>query len=381
MANANAIVEKLAGVGLRHGEKAGVAIAMMVFLLCVGIAVSQPTITTSPEKVKAAAQASSSNLSRPEDRETIIKRLEEKEKIKPTDFTGKVEAQIKVKIDPVAFTPKRGLVTPEPGAGLIRDKPKLVAPTDLYAYPGRGGLLVYAVDEEGNKIKLKEGEEVEKRPQKYGNTKSRRTSGMGGGMGGMMGGNQRKKKKGPSKEEIARREKEERELERRRKIGAVVGEIDTTKKKDESADKEDEGPFKETTRGYRWVAITGILDHGQMLAYYKEALKNPAIAHPQYRRLDLERRTLQDDGTWSAWEKVDEGKNYDILDDLPANEEELAPVNVLPEGLVDPLPFLNAGLWEKVHIASLIPSEKLALPEEPKAEAGTGRGGWGTCRA
>jgi hypothetical protein len=146
MANANAIVEKLAGVGLRHGEKAGVAIATMVFLLCVGIAVSQPTIDTNPEKVKAAAQASSSNLSRPEDRETIIKRLEEKEDIKPTDFAGKVEAQIKVKIDAVAYTPKRGLVTPEPGAGLIRDKPKLVAPTDLFAYPGRGGLLVYAVD-------------------------------------------------------------------------------------------------------------------------------------------------------------------------------------------------------------------------------------------
>ena len=25
---------------------------------------------------------------------------------------------------------------------------------------------------------------------------------------------------------------------------------------------------------------------------------------------------------------------------------------------VDPLPFLNAGLWEKVHIASLVPKEK-----------------------
>ncbi len=50
MANANAIVEKLAGVGLRHGEKAGVAIAMTVFLLCVGIAASQPTIDTSPRR-------------------------------------------------------------------------------------------------------------------------------------------------------------------------------------------------------------------------------------------------------------------------------------------------------------------------------------------
>ncbi len=107
-----------------------------------------------------------------------------------------------------------------------------------------------------------------------------------------------------------------------------------------------------------------------MLANYREALKNPAIAHPQYLRLDLERRTLQPDGTWSGWQKIDVDKNLDILDNLPAVEEELAPETVRPRELVDPLPFLNAGLWEKVHIASLVPKEKIKLPEEPKAQAG-----------
>ena len=64
MANANAIVEKLKDVGLRHGEKAGVAIASMVFLVCVGLAANKKTIDTSPEQIKKASQASESNLDR-----------------------------------------------------------------------------------------------------------------------------------------------------------------------------------------------------------------------------------------------------------------------------------------------------------------------------
>ena len=37
MANANAIVDQMVGLGLRHGEKAGMAIASMIFFVCVGI--------------------------------------------------------------------------------------------------------------------------------------------------------------------------------------------------------------------------------------------------------------------------------------------------------------------------------------------------------
>jgi hypothetical protein len=370
MANANAIVDKLATLGLRHGEKAGVAIATMVFLVCVGMAVSKPTIDTTPELVKQAAEVSDNNLSRKEERDTIIKRLEEREKIKPTNFAGAVEEQIKVQLTGEPYKPKRDWVTPEPGAGLIRDTPKLIAPSELYAYPGRGGLLVYALDENGNKIPLKEGEEEEKKAQRYGNTKKSRSSGMGGMMGGMMGG--QRKKRGKSQAEIAREEAADRRRKESRLKGLLAGEAGKEDAKAET-EKEEGGPFKQVTKGYRWVAITGTLDHAQMLANYREALKNPAIAHPQYKRLDLERRTLQDDGTWSAWQKVDENKNLDILDNLPSVEEELAPENVRPDMLVDPLPFLNAGYWEKVHIVSLVPKERRDLPEAPKGQEG-GRG-------
>ncbi len=119
-----------------------------------------------------------------------------------------------------------------------------------------------------------------------------------------------------------------------------------------------------------------------MLANYREALKNPAIAHPQYLRLDLETEDPPGRRHLVGLEEGREEKNLDILDNLPAIEEELAPENVLPEGLVDPLPFLNAGLWEKVHIASLVPKEKIKLPEEPKARPAAwearDRGGMGS---
>ena len=48
MANANAIVEKLKDVGLRHGEKAGVAIASTLFFFCIGLAAKKETINTDP---------------------------------------------------------------------------------------------------------------------------------------------------------------------------------------------------------------------------------------------------------------------------------------------------------------------------------------------
>ena len=49
--------------------------------------------------------------------------------------------------------------------------------------------------------------------------------------------------------------------------------------------------FKEVTKGHRWVAITGVFDHAQLVANYRAALKNPAAAHPNYAQVDLQRQT------------------------------------------------------------------------------------------
>src|SRR5208337_3838139 len=58
-------------------------------------------------------------------------------------------------------------------------------------------------------------------------------------------------------------------------------------------------------------------------------------------------------------------ENLKILDNLPEEDDELTLDNVRPDNLNDPLPFLKAGLWEKVHIASLVPSEKKKIEAPP----------------
>jgi hypothetical protein len=370
----NAIVEKLKELGLRHGEKAGVAIASMVFLLCVGMAAGRKTIDTTPEQIKRSAQASDSNLNRKEERTTIIAKLEDKG-IKETEFANVVEDQVKNALVADHYKSAREWVTPEPGAGLLRDTPKLIALSQVYAYPGRGGFLVFELDENGNRIPDKD-----KKAQPKESTARRRRRARGGMRGGMMGGmgmmrGAARKKTTKSKAEIEREakaavERKARELENKL-AGAVGPEDETAKQGAEGGAKE--FPDKEIVKGFRWVALTGVLDHGQMLANYRQALKNPAIAYPHYRRLDLQRQTLQTDGTWSKWEAVDASKNLDIIENICEEEDELTPDSVRPEELVDHLPFLKAGLWEKVHVASLVPKEKREAPKyQPATDVGMG---------
>ena len=374
MANANAIVEQLKELGLRHGEKAGVAIASMVFLLCVTMAATQKSIETSPDQVKKSADLSQSNLTRTEKRETIIEKLSEKG-IKDSDFAKVVDEQVKLALVSDNYKAAREWVTPEPGAGLIRDTPVLITVTELYAYPGRGGILLFALDENGERIPDPDaGKDVS--PEQRRRRRRRAPPGGMAGRGGMGGG--APKKRGKSQAEIQRLEKEEQARKERQLRGKLVG-VDTSedsKAKDEK-DAAPEVPEKEVTKGYRWVVITGVLDHAKLVANYKVALKNPAVAHPNYRRLDLQRQTLQPDGTWTKWEIVASDENLKVLDNLPEVDEELTLDNVRPKSLVDPLPFLKAGLWEKVHIGSLVPKEKKEIPKNNPMPGSGMMGGMG----
>src|SRR5215470_12895864 len=121
---ANAFADQLKELGLRHGEKAGVALATMLFLLCVVMAGSKKTIETTPDDINKAAQASDGNLKRREERSAIIQKLEEKG-IKDTSFAKEVDEQVKTALVADVFKSARDWATPEPGAGLIRDTPKL----------------------------------------------------------------------------------------------------------------------------------------------------------------------------------------------------------------------------------------------------------------
>ena len=121
--------------------------------------------------------------------------------------------------------------------------------------------------------------------------------------------------------------------------------------------------------------ITGTLDHKKMRENYLDALKNPAVADPYYKELDVERQVRQADGSWSEWTAVDRAENLKILDNLPEEDEELTPEDVRIAGLVDPLPFLKAGYWEKVHVASLVPLERREIRRRRMSAAGR-HGGW-----
>ena len=378
---ANPTVEKLKEVGLRFGDKVAVALTSLLFVLCLGSALSKQSINITPEEVKKSAEAAESNINRPQDRDKIISSLEAGPKgIKATNFAKEVEDASKSVLVADNYKPEREWVTPEPGAGLIREKPELIAPTDLYAYPGRGGALVYALDEQGKRIPDTEKKDATKEAPRP--TRRRRRANRGGSsgsmMGGMMGGGARKKGARPkSQAEIEREQKEEYEQKKREMAAKLVAsDDDSDTSKVDAAKKDAAGAgqqhFKEVTKGLRWIAITGVLDHAKLVANYRRALKSAAAANPHYARLDLERQTRQSDGSWSKWDKVDSDENFKILDNLPEEDEELTPDSVRPDNLNDPLPFLKAGLWEKVHIASLVPEEKKKVAEPLPPAAGPG---------
>ena len=106
MVSKEVILEKMKDLGLRHGEKAGVLIASMIFFVCVGMAAVMPTINTTPEKVKQVTQQSESNLTRREDRDTIVKNLEAKG-IKDNNFTKLVDDQVKTALVSDEYKPAR----------------------------------------------------------------------------------------------------------------------------------------------------------------------------------------------------------------------------------------------------------------------------------
>ena len=374
---ANAQVEKLKALGLRHGEKALVTLAGVLCLLFLVRAATKETISLTPDQVAAAAKQAESALSAHQEPDDILKLVED-QGIKNPDFVKLVDAQSKEALNPLAFKSARPWITPEPGAGLIRDTPVLIAATDLYAWPGRGGASIFALDKENNRIL-----EEEKKAPDAGTTarrkKKHRRGGGSGMMGGMMGGMMSGMSGmggmgGPPPDSPAAKKAA---AEAKKKIDrAVVGKAAPAEDKDADKSKTaatsvKEGPFKETTKGLRWVALTGVLDHEKIQENYLAALKNPAIAKPNYKQLDVERQSLGTDGVWSDWEEVDADKNRLITYNLPEEEEELTPDDVRIDTLVDPLPFLKAGFWERVHVASLVPKEKL----EVKTPATGGMGG------
>ena len=259
---ANPTVEKLKDVGLRFGDKAAVALTSLIFLVCFGLALSKKSIEIKPEEVKKAAELADANLNRNQDRDDIIKVLEGGG-IKLTNFAKEAEDSTKTQLVADNYKPEREWVTPEPGAGLIRDTPKLIAATELYAYPGRGGALVYELDEQGNRIPDTEKKDLTKEePRRRRRRRGGAMGGMMGGMGGMggMAGRQGRRATRKSQAELEREQKDEVEQKKREVAAKLAGQDEAPASKDEEAKKDGrKGTEPAIQGGYQGTAMGG--DH------------------------------------------------------------------------------------------------------------------------
>jgi hypothetical protein len=268
-----------------------------------------------------------------------------------------IEGQIANALKPDPYRARLDWVTPEPGAGLIRDQPELIAPTDLTAFPGRGGILMFALDPTTGERVIDPGD-----PK----TKNGPRGGLAlGGPEGPGNPNSKTKKETPE-------EKERRLAKEARDKAIYAGDVKPADKKDQpDAEAAPAGPYKEEVKGKRWVVLTAVLDNAKLKKNYLQALKNEAVAYPNFKRVDIERQTLQTDGTsWSEWTAVAMEKNWEVLDNLPEYDTEFVPEVQRPAALVDPLPFLKAGYWTGVHVAKLVPPEILDKSKDSPGPGG-----------
>ena len=375
---ANPAVEKLKDFGIRHGEKVAVGIAGTLCLVFVVLAIIHPTLNLTPGEVEKSTAQAESNIGKKHSVEDVTAKLEG-EGMKNPDFVAMVDTAAKNQLDSSQYKVDKLWVTTEPGAGMIRDTPRLIAPTELASWAGRGGALLYALDDKGEKI-VDTGTTKTRRERPPGAKKKRR-GGMGGSMGGSSSGGGYPGSGGGSGKSSPEKKREQEERDRiaaEKKAALFVGKAE---EKEEEKKKEDAAPagnvdYKEETRGVRWVSLIAVLDYKTLRSRYLEALKDPAVSYPNFKWVELERQSLKDDGTWSEFAPLDLDKNYRVLDNLPQVEEELVSETKRLEDIVDPLPFLKAGFWERIHFTRLVPKSKREAPKaEPGGMMGGGMGG------
>jgi hypothetical protein len=341
---ANASVEKLKDLGIRHGEKAVVGLTATLFVVFVVVAVLNPVLEMKPEQLKSAATSAQSNLQAKQSESDILSKLE-KDGLKEPNFQKIIEGQIANALKPDDYRTRLDWASPEPGAGLIRDQPELIAPVDLTAFPGRGGVLLFALNDSGER--------------KIAPEDTKKKGGRPGAPGSVGSG-------GDSAKKQTAEEKRKAELEEKKRLGLIAGkDVDkgAEKGKAELDETAPQGPYEEETKGKRWVVITATLDNAKLKKNYLMALKNEAIAYPNFKRVDVERQVLETDGSWSEWTATEKEKNWEVLDNLPETDTEFVPETQRPPALVDSLPFLKAGYWTGVHVARLVPPE---IRDKPK---------------
>lgn len=396
------IQKKVVDFFTNHGEKVAAGFGGLIFVIGAASAITKPTISITPDQIASNAESAQKNLNQPQDEASILEALAN-DGVKELNFADTVAKTESEKIDVSELRVKHKWITLEPGAGLIRDQPVLIAINDVLAVAGRGGTTLFDLDDKGNRVP-DDGTDSKEEEKSSGGKRGRGgRGGMGMGMG-MDGSAQAKQSQREKQEEEAKFKKDQQALAK-----SLAGTVDAAKEeakkkaREEAKKKESEeaaaatgaemattgteqgGPFKEKLKPIRWAAVTGVIDHKALKDNYAKALRqDPKAANPNYHRIELERQTLQSDGSWGKWESVDVNKNNTVLDNLTEVDEELVGQENILSSIVDPLPFLVNGAFGGVHVASLVPKEKRKIEKpDPKTQGGMmgmmggGRGGRG----
>ena len=248
---------------------------------------------------------------------------------------------------------------------------KVEAPTDLVAHASRGGLLIFDLDEDGErKIQAVKGAEpIAKAP-----TRKRRSSRRGRAptalpSTGMAMTTGTEKKVDPK----------DAENQRQKKLEGIVGADEKDANDSKSTDSDEKTEEVEVVKGFRWIAVTGLFDNKKLReAYAKAQNLDFASAHPNYLRLDLQRQQLSTDGgDWSEWANVAREDNLEVLNNVPEIEEEMTVEESRLPALVDHLPFLKWGNYRGVHLAAFLTdaSKKAIAAPKPAAKPAAGFAG------
>ena len=362
---ANPTVDKLKAFGLRHGEKVAMGVTALIFGVCAYTAWSHPSIEVTPEEVVKTAKDANSNISRSMDKEKIIVELANRG-VKLQDFEKKVVILQSGSVDVSKYKLPKPFVIPEPGAGLIRDMPELLAPTQLYVHSNRGAVRVVALDASGNVIQQAAEKE---RKARVKTPKSRPA------MGGMGAGARKAPRKKPTGNTADKEKQKEDDDAAARTEKSIAGREDLAKveEKPEESAAVDSANAETTLQGYRFINIVGRFDHKEQTRLYAHALKeDPASAAPNYLRLDVERQEKNGDNTWGSWTKLNRKKFEEVTAILTGQELEIVPAESRISTLIDPLPDLEVGYLWGGHPASLVPAAKLVkkVPEVAKAITG-----------
>ena len=234
--------------------------------------------------------------------------------------------------------------------------PELIAPTELFTYPGRGGALVFELDDDGSSGSPTTTAKTETAdagaPTALPSRRRRRWSDRLAESEGRGGSEEGARARGGQEE-----------------VPVVAGK--ESPEEEEARRPRPRGRSRRSTKGLRWVAITGVLDYKKLRDNYLTALKKPEVAYPHFKQLDVERqiaparRLLVRLGA----DRRASGTTRSSTTS-PRTRRKLTPDAVRIDALVDPLPFLKAGYWERVHVASLVPTEKIEVAEARRAGAG-----------